>query len=554
MQLIAPLAAGVRGAEIGSATLVQRGTATVAVYYRDFEATQQFTTSPITLDSNGSTVLYVDQLVDVVVRNSDGVTVREFVAGDAASSVEVISRSFTGTSYTDGTTGASKPTNLATVMDKWYASAGTTDWKVLFNGVPTNLSSAFSSTFFNVVAYGAVGNGVADDRSAIVAAQAAATAVVGGIVFFPPGTYRITSAISLAASVTWLGGGGKSSKIAIDSAVGAGSLTLPGNAIGATSKVSGIWFGAINGVAPGTLVSGSAASSGEFDFEDCLFGIDALCINPCYAAAGTVSALKVSFTRCYMRTVAGASQLVAQLGAGRLTMRDCDIITVQGTCVSLVQCDDGAVFDGNRFDASACTVAFTRYITMAPTSYGAVLLTNNQFAANFTIACTAIFNTLAAPNRDCLESGNTFGDMTQTPNGCTPYEYVTDGYATIGAGNFETGGHMTRYSRQENYNPAAAAGQSVNPKAYGTTSIYRTVGAALAVNATKGSMGDRWTLHVFNATGGALTVNPGTNVIFDPAIAAPVVNPAGFLEMQLQWLPDAAGLATWRLVGKFVVS
>lgn len=46
---------------------------------------------------------------------------------------------------------------------------------------------------FNVQAYGALGNGSADDRVAIQAAIDAAFAQGGGVVYLPPGTYRVTN-------------------------------------------------------------------------------------------------------------------------------------------------------------------------------------------------------------------------------------------------------------------------------------------------------------------------------------------------------------------------
>lgn len=554
MKLIEPLVAGIRGAENGSVKLLYRGTSTNATYYTDFEFQQQFSASPIALDSNGSAVLYVNALVDVQVRDSNGVLVREFVAGVNATAVEVISQSFTGIDYEDGSSGASKPTTLAAILDAWLVSAGAIDWKVLFNGAPTNLSAAFSSTFFNVKNYGAIGNGVADDRTAIINAQAAAVAVGGGTVFFPPGVYRITNAISLGANTVWLGSGGASSKLAIDSAVSAGAITLPGNPVGSISSISQLWIGAINGVAPGNLIAASAASTGEFHITDCVLCNDALSINPAYFGNATVAGFKIVFTRTYMRNIASNSQLIGHSGSGRLIVRDCDVITTQPTCVALIICDDNGVFEGNVFDASACTVAFTRYITISPTSRGSVVVVGNYFAPNFTIACTAIYNTLAAPNRDCLEYANAFGDMTQTPNGCTPYEYVTDGYSPNITGNYSTGGHQTRNARLEMFAAVVVANQAVNPKAYGTTVIKRTGGVGLTVDANKGSMGDRWVLHVNNTSGGAITVIGGTNVIFDPAAAPLNVNNNGYAEVHLSWLPNGAGSGSWYQTSKAVLS
>lgn len=61
-------------------------------------------------------------------------------------------------------------------------------------------------TFFNVMAYGATGNGSTDDTTAI---QAALNAVPGsgGTVYFPPGTYITSSALSVPASCRLLGAG-----------------------------------------------------------------------------------------------------------------------------------------------------------------------------------------------------------------------------------------------------------------------------------------------------------------------------------------------------------
>lgn len=63
-----------------------------------------------------------------------------------------------------------------------------------------------NSPYVDVRAYGAVGNGVADDTAAIVAAIVAAQAVQG-VVFFPPDTYLVSTTITLPAGVTLLGPG-----------------------------------------------------------------------------------------------------------------------------------------------------------------------------------------------------------------------------------------------------------------------------------------------------------------------------------------------------------
>ncbi len=62
----------------------------------------------------------------------------------------------------------------------------------------------------DVRAFGAVGDGVADDAAAIQAAIDSLD-VRRGVVFFPPGSYRITSTITIGGGITLLGSAGSNS-------------------------------------------------------------------------------------------------------------------------------------------------------------------------------------------------------------------------------------------------------------------------------------------------------------------------------------------------------
>jgi hypothetical protein len=97
-----------------------------------------------------------------------------------------------GSSYLDSVDHT--PLNFKPVPS--YSIDPLTDWNTVRKPTKTNL--------FNVVSYGATGNGVTDDTVAVTAAVNAAKGNGGGIVFFPYGQfgrYRITNNLNLGTGV-----------------------------------------------------------------------------------------------------------------------------------------------------------------------------------------------------------------------------------------------------------------------------------------------------------------------------------------------------------------
>lgn len=82
----------------------------------------------------------------------------------------------------------------------YVAADGRIEWEIIS---PTGFLPVF-----NVQHYGAVGDDTADDTAAIEAAIAAADLVNGGTIYFPPGTYKITSTITLTGKNYHLLGAG----------------------------------------------------------------------------------------------------------------------------------------------------------------------------------------------------------------------------------------------------------------------------------------------------------------------------------------------------------
>jgi hypothetical protein len=68
------------------------------------------------------------------------------------------------------------------------------------SALQTQINNKQNKYVFNVKDYGAVGNGIADDTASVISAIAAVTAVGGGTIFFPEGSYLVTSVIYVTES------------------------------------------------------------------------------------------------------------------------------------------------------------------------------------------------------------------------------------------------------------------------------------------------------------------------------------------------------------------
>lgn len=325
MHLIAPLAAGVAGAENGTVDIYSRGTSTRATYYSDFEGDTAVTpTASIDLDSNGGVLAYVNELVDVVVKDSSGTTVRSFTAGDASGNVEVRSASFTGVDYTTGASAASNPTTLQEVLDAWFTSAGAVDFKVLKDGSATTLQSAIvDSPYYNVVDYGAVGDGTTDDTTAIQAAiDAAVSDSSGGVVFFPATTdfYLITAELDVKRDVSLLGEGGSCTVIKLNHA------TATAIGFSTASTGTGVFMRGLRVEHSTTNTSAMItvdASSVELAIEECSFGGA--------NTGGDVISLESSsgvlvMRDCYVRMSASAGSWLQSLGSSKVWVERCHFV------------------------------------------------------------------------------------------------------------------------------------------------------------------------------------------------------------------------------------
>ncbi len=334
MQLLHALAAGIPAAANGLVRLYRRGTATRATWYSSFEADSANSSgADIPLDSTGSAIVYVNEVVQVVVLDASDQQLRDFVSGEQAYAVEVRSQSFTGTDYTSGAQAAGSPTTDGDVLDRWLTSAGGIDWKGLYSGSSVYLKFIFGALyglFYNVKSpeYGAVGDGVANDTAAFQAAHDAALAADGGVVVVPPGVYHVSAALAWYTTV---------SLIAVPGTVIIKQTTAGLNVLSVGNSNTGISTGPtiIYGIRFDSTVSNSTAqvsvghSTGdELHFLSCFFGGSSNSVGAALVIGGTNNGL-VLLRDCEVYSWADITTIydTSAAGTGRLDIVSCRLFT-----------------------------------------------------------------------------------------------------------------------------------------------------------------------------------------------------------------------------------
>lgn len=338
MHLINVLAAGVAGAENGTADIYRKGTSTRAATYSDFYGqSANGTSSGLTLDSNGGVVTYVAQVVDVVVKSSSGATIRSFTAGDDATAINYSGTAFTGTNPVTGATAINQPANLKTILDLFRTSFGTTQGKVSFRSTDRLLHEVLAGLdcFYNVKdpLYGAVGDGSTDDDAAIQAAITAAATAGGGIVFFPEGTYKITTKLTVGLGVSLVGVNPQSTIIASTGNDDVTNITVlfQSDVVDyyAPRVCSGLQFNATGVHDGGSIISlGDAAN---IAFRDCQFGGDSG-FDQCTLISGNASTTGfATFENCHFTVVATGQKAIGDLDSAVVTVRGCRFIVEPAT-------------------------------------------------------------------------------------------------------------------------------------------------------------------------------------------------------------------------------
>jgi len=193
------------------------GTSTSVPVYSSSDAST-IATQPLTLDSGGRinrtdypSGIWVTRPVRLLIQDSAGSTVSDSTYYPAtANNVAMDNDGFTGTTVDEA-------------LDAAYTSTGGQDFKYLESAGATarTIKAKFSELGISVKDFGAVGDGVTVDTSAIQQAMNRAK-VLSVPVMFPGGTYKIDQALALtsATGVSLIGAGSASAIISNTHATG----------------------------------------------------------------------------------------------------------------------------------------------------------------------------------------------------------------------------------------------------------------------------------------------------------------------------------------------
>ena len=504
----------------------------------------------IVLDSNGSKIVYVNELVDVEVQDSTGVAVRQFVAGAAAPNVEVQSLAFIGTDYDTGTAAAGNPTTVQDVLDDVLTSFGTTDWNVLLGGSAVTVQAALSSMyglFYNVKGsqYGAAGDGIADDTTPIQNAITAAGTAGGGIVFFPGGPYRITAKLTIPAGVSLWGTTAGTSVIAMDHAT-AGTLEYGAGTGYAYQEIRNLAIAALQSNT-GAVISMTAGNTRLLRLNSCLINYDGITSlftggTRIIHLAATTHSLAIENTTIYVKN---SSYLIDALATCVVSVTGSKFLAVNAAWSGYFfsECTD-LLAQGNTFDMSA-TTSGTHAVWSNTTTIVKCRFVGNNFVSGTTSYALATLGSMNDATSYFVESANTY-------NGFAVGSVLAGAFWGSGTNRpvLQLGVRSTLTEAQSKASAIAYA-LSVTPGTYGM-SVLTSTGAGTPVAVTASGIapgeGEFFTFVARNANAAAITYNFTTGFAMTGPVTLVVAgNQVGTITFRLVY--DAADLRVLRAVG-----
>lgn len=355
----------------GLVFLYQPGTTTQAIGYQDEDLSEAHTTvsGGIELSAAGKVAIWVNDPVDVVIQDADGETVDTLLGFNRvrAEQVEVENAGYTGALEAgDGsvTQDLGGKTDLNTLLTRALTSIGP-DFEYLESAGATSITvQAFlRDVWISVRQFGADPLGVADSTTAIQQTIDRVKARGGGVVYFPPGIYKISSALTLASAngVTFQGSG---NAVALNSAVQIRNSSTTANVF-TLSSCSDIRFAGIYVLHSASTSSGSAvalAGCTGITVDHCTitshrFGVDfsAAC-NTTLLNNVTISTDGNSASRAVRYNLTGLTATKHRIINGTIGAATGNAVEYNGTV-------SAAVIHGTHFASSAGGVLFNASLT-----------------------------------------------------------------------------------------------------------------------------------------------------------------------------------------------
>lgn len=514
MHVIGPLISGIAGAANGTATIAKRGSSgTAATWYADFDGTTPNATGDaIDLDANGIKEIYVDETVEVTVKSSSGTTIAAWVEMVGDSSIEVKSSSFTGVAYDTGTSAVGNPTTAEAVLNLWKKKNLSTDWKVKVGSTEDTIANFFERVvgmFVNVKAppYSAQGDDSNDDTTAINDACTAA-ATNGGIVFFPPGTYRVTSAISAGYKVSLWGCGPNASIIKMNHASN-DTLEIYGDASADRyQEIRGLGFEAAQactGVAIRTQDTFAIISN-------CKVGDGAFLNAGLLSTNGTPTVGEVIVRDSHFTLNGNATAVRLDEEVYRAVLDNCTVTLSSSQTADVVDIPAIARVKDCYFDSSPASTGTFNFVsaTVAGSGDADIQIRGCTFTNGGGATVTAIRTTLGSAGDMTAEFHNKFGTTV------TRYSYTDGFYVTCASRELGAEGG----AKLQDDSPTVA----IDTDFFGTIELEKQSGSTVTINgdANNVPLYARLTVSVWNnGTGGNVTVTWGTGFSVNATMVVP---------------------------------
>lgn len=444
-------------------------------------------TQPVELDAGGRATVYTDSPVDLEFEDADGANVGNVSLANVhgAESVSVDNAGFTG-GYLD------------TLLTAALTSFNGQDWKLKESAGAT--ARGLADTVFGIQipakGFGAAGDGLTVDTSAIQIAINRCSARGGGRVYLDPGTYLLDAQLTLPANVSLIGAGSAVSILKqtnatangiLVSAAGVGNNTVQGIAVTHSTTSTGIGISCVSTsrilLQDVHVVTAKFATGVKFD----------ACLN---------TSVQDSFINS---KAAGRAVYYTTSGSQHLLLNT-DLGASGGSCVEYDVGGGGGkgVILGCSFSAGTTGVVFTSGVVFR------------------VIACTGLFN----------ESVTTAFSVVGTDPGLYQHGNDVDGYTV----NVASGATFT---------PDRLRGNDIRARMT-STGVACPV-AAPTPNPAATARNVDLTLTLYNNAGGAIT-GWSLNAIYHVS-AAPSSVDGDLTVYRLRWDADAS---VWRQISRSV--